>query len=70
MNVRFTPNGRYLILSDSNGRGTGIGVSIWDAKHVKLLQRIPGDSASLAVSRDGKYLAIGGSGHTAIWQFQ
>ena len=30
MNNRFTPDGRYYIESDINGRGTGIGVKIWD----------------------------------------
>lgn len=70
MNLRFTPDGRYLIEGDSNGRGTGIGVSIWGGKRAKRLQRIPGDSPSAAVSRDGKYLAIGGTGHTTVWEFQ
>lgn len=70
MNVRFTADGRYFIQSDMNGRGTGLGVSIWDGQHQKLLQEIPGNISSIAVSRDGKYLAVGGTGRTTIWQFK
>ena len=70
MNLRFTPDGRYLIESDSNGRGTGLGVSIWNSKRAERLQRIPGNAATIAVSRDVKYLAVGGTGKTSIWQFR
>jgi WD40 repeat protein len=70
MNVRFTPDGKYLIESDLNGMGRGLGVKIWDGHRQSLLQVIPGDIGSIAVSRDSKYLAVGETGHTAIWQFQ
>jgi WD40 repeat protein len=71
MNVRFTSDGRFFIASDLNGMGKGLGVKIWDAQHQKLLQYIPvGDVGSIAVSRDGKYLAIGETGRTTIWQFK
>jgi WD40 repeat protein len=69
MNVRFTRDGRYFIESSMNGRGTGFGVHIWDAQRQKLLQKIPGNPSSLAVSLEGKYLAVGDVGHTTIWQF-
>jgi WD40 repeat protein len=69
MNVRFTPNGRYLIESDVNGSGKGLGVKIWDSQRQKMLQHIAaGDVGSIAVSRAGKYLAVGETGRTTIWQ--
>jgi WD40 repeat protein len=70
MNVRFSRDGRYFIESSMNGRGTGFGVHIWDAQRQKLLQGIPGNPNSLAVSQDSKYLAVGDLGHTTIWQFK
>jgi WD40 repeat protein len=70
MNARFTRDGRYFIESDMNGRGTGLGVKIWDSQRRKLLQEIPGNIASIDVSQDGKYLAVGGVGRTSIWQFK
>ena len=70
MNVRFTPDRRYFVECDMNGRGTGLGVKIWDANRRKLLQEVPGNIGSIAVSRDSKYLAVGGTGRTTIWQFK
>ncbi len=70
MNIRFTPDGRHFIESDMNGRGTGLGVKIWDGQHQTLLQEIPGNIGSIAVSRDSKYLAVGLTGRTVIWQFK
>jgi WD40 repeat protein len=70
MNVRFTSDGRYLIDSDLNGRGKGLGVNIWDSQRHKMLQHIPGDIGSIGVSRDSKYLAVGATGHTTIWQIK
>jgi WD40 repeat protein len=70
VSVRFTPDGRYLLESDMNGRGTGLGARIWDGQHSKLLQAIRGNIASIAVSRDSKYFALGGQGGTTIWQFK
>jgi WD40 repeat protein len=70
MNVRFTSDGRYLIESDLNGMGNGLGVNIWDSQRHALLQHIPGDIGSIAVSHDGKYFAVGATGRTTIWQFK
>jgi WD40 repeat protein len=69
-NIRYTPDGRYLVESDFKGRGNGSGVKIWDAGHSKLLQKIGGDATGLAVSRDGRYLAVGTLGRTTIWRFR
>jgi WD40 repeat protein len=69
-NVRFTSDGRYFIESDMNGRGTGVGLQIWDGQHSRLLQDIKGNIASLAVSRDGHYLAVGTPGKTEIWRLR
>jgi WD40 repeat protein len=71
MNVRYTSDGRYLVDSDLNGMGKGLGIRIWDSQHQKLLQHISvGDVGAIAVSRDGKYLAVGSTGRTTIWQFK
>jgi WD40 repeat protein len=71
MNVRFSSDGRYLIESDLNGMGKGLGVSIWDSQRKTLLQHIPaGDVGSISVSRDGRLLAVGEAGRTTIWQFK
>jgi WD40 repeat protein len=71
MNVRFTSDGRYLVDSDLNGMGKGLGVRIWDGQRQKLLQYISvGDVGAIAVSRDGKCLAVGETGRTTIWQFK
>lgn len=53
--VRFTPDGKYLIVA-----GISKSVKIWDGKHTKLLQEISAEPASIAVSQDGHYLALGG----------
>jgi WD40 repeat protein len=71
MNIRFTPNGQYLVESNLNANGKGLGVNIWDGQRQNLLQHIAaGDVGSIAVSRDGKYLAVGESGRTTIWQIK
>ena len=53
--IRFTSDGKYLIVA-----GISKSVKIWDGQHTKLLQEIPADAASIAVSQDGHYLALGG----------
>jgi WD40 repeat protein len=70
MNVRFTPDGRYFIETDMNGRGKGLGAMIWDGQHLQLRQRIKGNFNSISVSHDSKYLALGGDGKTTVWQFK
>ena len=68
--VRFTNDGRFFIESDHNETGHGSGLKIWDHWRQQLLQKIAGDIGSIAVSRDGKYLAVGEAGRTTIWQFK
>jgi WD40 repeat protein len=70
MNNRYTQDGRYFIECDMNGRGSGLGIRIWDSQRSTLLQQIPGNIGTIAVSRDGKYLAVGLEGRTTIWQFK
>jgi WD40 repeat protein len=73
MFVRYSPNGKYILESDSrpNGRsdGHGLGIRIWDGEHKNLLQEIPGNITSLAVSRDGKFFAAGSRKMISVWQF-
>jgi WD40 repeat protein len=68
--LKYTPEGRYLVEGEMNGRGTGWGVRIWDGKHTQLLQEIPGNVIGLGVSRDGRYLAVGERGKVDIWQLK
>jgi WD40 repeat protein len=68
--IRFTNDGRFFIESDHNETGHGSGLKIWDQSRQKLLQKIAGDIGSIAVSRDGRYLAVGEAGRTTIWQFK
>lgn len=68
--LRYTPDGKYLIEGDMNGKGTGRGVRIWDGQHRELLQEIPGNVGSLAVSRDSHYFAMGVDKKTIIWQLK
>ena len=72
LKVRFTPDGRYLIVGDSNGQGSALGVWIWDSQMRHLLQKIGGDVGSISVSRDGRYFAVGDSVERSItvWQFK
>jgi WD40 repeat protein len=68
--LRYTPDFRYLIESDLNGRGKGLGVQIWDFQHSRLRQKIAGDVGSIDVSRDGRWLAVGDTGRTTVWRIK
>lgn len=70
LSLRYTPDGKYLIEGDVNDKGTGLGARIWDSQHRELLQTIPGNVGSLAVSKDGRFLAIGSDKKTTIWQLK
>jgi WD40 repeat protein len=70
MNIRYAPDGRYLVDSDLHELGKPLGLNIWDGQRQKLLQHMPGSFGSIAISRDSKYLAVGGSGRTIVWQFK
>ena len=70
-NICYSPDGRHYIESDANGKGTGIGVRIWDVQREHLLQHLAiGDVGSISVSRDGKYLAAGTTGRTIVYQLK
>lgn len=70
MVVRYTPDGKYLLESDMDGLGNGLGVRIWDGRHRKLLQVISGNVASLAVSRDAHYFAMSIDNKISVWQLK
>ena len=68
--LRYTPDGKYLIEGDMDALGNGLGVRIWDGQHRELLQEIPGNVASLAVSRDGHYFAAGSFKNITVLQLK
>jgi WD40 repeat protein len=70
MVVRYTPDGKYLLESDMDALGNGLGVRIWDGQHRELLQVIPGNVGSLAVSRDGRYFAMGEYKKVIVWKLK
>ena len=70
MFVRYTPDGKYLLESDMDGLGNGLGVRIWDGQRRGLLQEIPGELSSLAVSRDGRYFSFSSFGKISVWQLK
>jgi WD40 repeat protein len=43
-------------------------VRIWDGRHRDLLQEIPGEAGSAAVTADGRYLALGGNGMIFVYE--
>jgi hypothetical protein len=49
------------------GSGAGLGVNIWNGSRQKLLQQIPGN---IGISKDSRYLALGGINHTAVWELK
>ena len=63
--LRYTPHGRYLIEA-----GIDNTVEIWDGDHHHLLQKIPHQAWSLAVSPHGHYLALGEGRQIQIWRLQ
>jgi WD40 repeat protein len=61
--LRYTSDGKYLV------EAIGKKVEIWDASHTHLLQTIRAEPACIAVSGDGRYLALGGSPPSLIGSF-
>ncbi len=67
--LRYSPNGKYLFEGVENDRHGGWG-KIWDGQHQTLLQEIKENVSSIAVSKDGRYLATGVDDKTIIWQLK
>jgi len=63
--LAYTPDGRYLIVGSVDDS-----VRIMDGHTYTLLQRIPGDLRSVAVSRDSRYLAISGYPKISVWELK
>lgn len=68
VHIRYTPDGKYFIENGFGEKGTR--VRIWDGRHRDLLQEIPAKPACLAVSRDGRYLAMGGDKKIIVWKLK
>lgn len=67
MTASFSPDGRYFIQGDMNGKGTGQGLFIWDSTRRHLLQHMRGNISSVDMTRDSHYLAAGGRDKTTIF---
>lgn len=66
--IRYTPDGKYFIERVfDDGRKL---VRIWDAQHQILFQEIRADAYSIAVSRDGHYLAMGMASEVSVWELK
>jgi WD40 repeat protein len=63
--LRYSPDGKYLVESVIDGS-----IRIWDGQHRTLLQQIHGEATSLAFTRDGKFLAMGGNRKSLVWQMR
>ncbi len=55
VHVRYVPTGKYLVESIGNK------VEVWDRLHKHLLQTIQAEPTSVALSADGRFLALAGS---------
>jgi WD40 repeat protein len=63
--LSYSPDGRYLIAGSIDDS-----VRIMDGHDYTLLQKIPGDGRSLAVSRDSHYLAISAFPKISVWELK
>ncbi len=63
--LRYSPDGRYLVESSITQS-----IRIWDGRHQTLLQEIHGSAGSLAFSKDGQFLALGGDKKILIWKMK
>ncbi|MHB1530039.1 MAG: hypothetical protein ACYCXT_11555 [Acidiferrobacteraceae bacterium] len=63
--LRYTPDGRYLIEA-----GIRHQVELWDGAHRHLLQVIPHQAWSVAVSPNGHELALGEGGQIQVWHLK
>lgn len=66
--IRYTSDGKYFV-------ETGFGehckqVRIWDGRHQTLLQEIKAIPGAVAVSKDGRYLAMGGNKKIIVWRLK
>jgi WD40 repeat protein len=67
LTASFSPDGRYFIQGDMNGKGTGQGLFIWDANRKHLLEHVSGNISSIDMTRDSRFLAVGGRDKTTIY---
>ncbi len=63
--LAYSPDGRYLIAGSVDNS-----VRILDGHTYTLLQKIPGDFRSVAVSRDSRYLAISAYPIISAWELK
>ena len=68
--LRYSADGKYLIEGIANHKKHMGWGKIWDGQHRELLQEIAENVGSIAVSRDGQYLATGVDGKTIVWKLK
>ncbi|HMD59357.1 MAG TPA: hypothetical protein VKG66_06185 [Steroidobacteraceae bacterium] len=61
----YSGDGRYLIEA-----GPDRTVQIWDAAHLRVLQRIALDARAAAISADSRFLAIASGDALTVWQLR
>jgi len=61
---------RERLSLDSGARAAEVAIRIWDGGHRQLLQEIRGEPGAAAVTRDGRYLALGGDDIIYVFQLK
>jgi WD40 repeat protein len=63
--IRYTADGKYLIEG-----GLGQTIRIWDAMQQTLLQEIKSDASAIAVTNDGRNLAVANGNEISVWELK
>lgn len=75
--LTYTPDGKYLAESAIDQEGKYLAekavdyrIRIWDGGHQNLLQEVHGRASSMAVTRDGRFLAMGGNKRILVFELK
>jgi WD40 repeat protein len=66
--IALSPDGKWLMESDADALGSGLGLSIWNPTRQHLERKVSGNIWCLAISHDSKLLATAGDNATTIWK--
>jgi WD40 repeat protein len=70
LTASFSPDGRYFIQGDMNAKGTGKGLFVWDGTRRHLFEHVRGNISSIDITRDSRFLAVGGRDKTTIYSLK